>query len=541
MFRIELEQLNELILEYEYQLEILNQEYQQTKVCCGQLSQSWEGASKEQFVLNADHTLFQFRVFITKMERMKEILKETALPEVNRELNRCEGFSDVLSTYDVIEPSENHNPSGTLYLDNSFIDSIERNSADIGYEETQREQTLWNQAMECIVGGLKFTSLNLNWQAQEFQRSAKKQSDLILQFRESFYHYHQNIDMLEARLSADFEEIAEIQTSDIAGRSYEPLIEQDWSRELIRLGSVIGKMVTDGQDIQLLTVGSGENAVTASLKLSGQEWSKDLNEIGSLIMGVLVEQTKYVNVNSLVFGTFGSNLLMDLLLSTQWGKAKEEELINRYLNKEQYYLGKLTVDIMEEQQSGMILEIADGLIEFIKKNPWISGIFGAGAGGAGMGLTQTTAGTVEVVISEAAAVSAIEIVAAGAVIGTIVVAAAAHNNPKSQELQNENSQKLDEAKENSNAYKTSKSFWKSFYKLPKDIQKQAKEAFEILKKDPNHPGLNFEQLSGNKYYSVRINKKYRAYGRKLGSGGIEWIEINGHDYNEAIKMLESKK
>lgn len=138
------------------------------------------------------------------------------------------------------------------------------------------------------------------------------------------------------------------------------------------------------------------------------------------------------------------------------GKAKEEELINRYLNKEQYYLGKLTVDIMERQQTNTILEISDGVIDFIKKYPWVSALLGAGAGGAGTGLAQTTAGTVEVVVSEATAVSAIEIVAAGAVIGTLVVAAATHNNSKSQDLQNENSEKLDEAKDLSTDNSTAK-------------------------------------------------------------------------------------
>ncbi|MBC2398770.1 hypothetical protein [Clostridium tetanomorphum] len=89
--------------------------------------------------------------------------------------------------------------------------------------------------------------------------------------------------------------------------------------------------------------------------------------------------------------------------------------------------------------------------------------------------------------------------------------------------------------------KTNKNFWKSYDKLSKDLQKQADEAFKLFKKNPNHPGLNFEQLLGGKYYSVRINGKYRAYGRKLADGGIEWIEINGHDYNKAIRMLENTK
>lgn len=78
-------------------------------------------------------------------------------------------------------------------------------------------------------------------------------------------------------------------------------------------------------------------------------------------------------------------------------------------------------------------------------------------------------------------------------------------------------------------------------KLPKGLQNQADEAFKLFKENPNHPGLNFEQLSGGKYYSVRIDGRYRVYGRKLADGEIEWVEINGHDYDKAIRMLENMK
>lgn len=95
--------------------------------------------------------------------------------------------------------------------------------------------------------------------------------------------------------------------------------------------------------------------------------------------------------------------------------------------------------------------------------------------------------------------------------------------------------------ETGNLDKTNKSFWKAYDKLPKDIQKKADKAFELYKKNPDHPGLNFEKLSGGKFYSVRVDGKYRAYGRKLVDGGIEWLEINGHDYKTALRMLENMK
>ena len=92
-----------------------------------------------------------------------------------------------------------------------------------------------------------------------------------------------------------------------------------------------------------------------------------------------------------------------------------------------------------------------------------------------------------------------------------------------------------------NINKASKNFWMSYDKLPKDIQKQADDAFKMFKTNPNHPGLNFEQLEGDQFYSARINNKFRAYGRKLSDGGSEWVEINGHDYKSALRILKNMK
>ncbi|WP_432663371.1 hypothetical protein R9X47_22670 [Wukongibacter baidiensis] len=53
--------------------------------------------------------------------------------------------------------------------------------------------------------------------------------------------------------------------------------------------------------------------------------------------------------------------------------------------------------------------------------------------------------------------------------------------------------------------------------------------------------MNFENLGVGKFFSVRVNQKVRAYGRKLADGAIEWLEINGHDYKKALRMLEKVK
>lgn len=242
MFRIELEQLNDMILEYESQLEMLDQQYLEMVKTSWRLRESWEGVSKEQFAVNSDDVCARLVFFTNRMKKMKNILKKTAQPEVNRELNRCEGFADTLCMYGPSEPGESHEPVGTLYLDDSYIAGIAEKSAGIGYEYTPREQSFWNNAMDCIDGGwfgrggLKFVSLNMSGRDQEFRRYSKEQGDFILQFNESFFHYQQNIDSLEDRLSAEFGTIMEIQTADITGRIYEPLITADRSVNLDRLG-----------------------------------------------------------------------------------------------------------------------------------------------------------------------------------------------------------------------------------------------------------------------------------------------------------------
>ena len=78
--------------------------------------------------------------------------------------------------------------------------------------------------------------------------------------------------------------------------------------------------------------------------------------------------------------------------------------------------------------------------------------------------------------------------------------------------------------------KTTSEFWKSYNRLPKNIQKAADKAFAQFKSNPLHNGLNFEKLSGyTNRYSVRINQQYRAIGELKGNT-IKWIKITPHNY-----------
>lgn len=59
-----------------------------------------------------------------------------------------------------------------------------------------------------------------------------------------------------------------------------------------------------------------------------------------------------------------------------------------------------------------------------------------------------------------------------------------------------------------NSYTTER-FRKAFKGLPKQIQTQAREAYELFKKDPFYPSLNFKQVHSIKpIFSARINIDY---------------------------------
>jgi hypothetical protein len=73
---------------------------------------------------------------------------------------------------------------------------------------------------------------------------------------------------------------------------------------------------------------------------------------------------------------------------------------------------------------------------------------------------------------------------------------------------------------------TSPDFWHLFSRLPPEIQKLARENYELLRHDPRHPSLRLKKARG--YWSVRVGRGYRALGRDMDSG-ILWGWIGRHD------------
>ena len=81
-------------------------------------------------------------------------------------------------------------------------------------------------------------------------------------------------------------------------------------------------------------------------------------------------------------------------------------------------------------------------------------------------------------------------------------------------------------------HRTTPQFWKRIDALPKEVQQLARKNFELLKKDPRHPSLQFKQLGS--HWSARVGLHYRALAVEDGSDFVRvWIGSHA-DYDKLI-------
>jgi len=80
--------------------------------------------------------------------------------------------------------------------------------------------------------------------------------------------------------------------------------------------------------------------------------------------------------------------------------------------------------------------------------------------------------------------------------------------------------------------RTTKQFRKRLKRLPDDIQKQAKAAYQLFKKNPYDPSLQFKCIDPQEsLWSTRVGYRYRAVGIREGDT-IIWHFIGTHaDYD----------
>ena len=75
-------------------------------------------------------------------------------------------------------------------------------------------------------------------------------------------------------------------------------------------------------------------------------------------------------------------------------------------------------------------------------------------------------------------------------------------------------------------------FWTAYEGLPLAIRKLADSNFELLKRDPRHPSLQFKKVG--RFWSVRVGSRYRALAIDT-EGGFLWFWIGSHaDYDRLI-------
>jgi hypothetical protein len=81
-------------------------------------------------------------------------------------------------------------------------------------------------------------------------------------------------------------------------------------------------------------------------------------------------------------------------------------------------------------------------------------------------------------------------------------------------------------------HRTTPQFWKRFDALPADVQQLARKNFELLKKNPRHPSLQFKRLG--EQWSARVGLHYRALAVEDGFDYF-WVWIGSHaEYDKLI-------
>jgi hypothetical protein len=69
-------------------------------------------------------------------------------------------------------------------------------------------------------------------------------------------------------------------------------------------------------------------------------------------------------------------------------------------------------------------------------------------------------------------------------------------------------------------------FWNALAQLEPEAQKQAKNAFDLMTKDPRHPSVRLKKAG--RYWSARAGRNHRAVAVEI-EDGLLWISIGPHD------------
>lgn len=77
-------------------------------------------------------------------------------------------------------------------------------------------------------------------------------------------------------------------------------------------------------------------------------------------------------------------------------------------------------------------------------------------------------------------------------------------------------------------------FWKLYARLPPDVQRRARKAYQMWKENPRHPSLHFKRVDDEEpIYSARVSDDHRVPGVLEGDTMI-WYWIGSHDEYERL-------
>lgn len=75
-------------------------------------------------------------------------------------------------------------------------------------------------------------------------------------------------------------------------------------------------------------------------------------------------------------------------------------------------------------------------------------------------------------------------------------------------------------------------FWAAYQALPPSVRKLADANYDLLKRDPRHPSLQFKKVG--RYWSVRVGLRHRALAAEVNDGYL-WFWIGSHaDYDKLV-------
>ena len=82
-------------------------------------------------------------------------------------------------------------------------------------------------------------------------------------------------------------------------------------------------------------------------------------------------------------------------------------------------------------------------------------------------------------------------------------------------------------------HRATERFWRCYRSLPRETRKLADKNFQLLKKNPRHPSLQFKKVG--ELWSARVGHAHRALAVEDGDNFM-WVWVGTHDdYEKMIK------